>query len=237
VSGEIGVGGGIIAGGELLRGARGFGGELGHVTMDPEGPPCRCGSRGCLEQFVGLEALLRAAGLGGASAAADATPAAVLAEPRARGRCRDARRARGRRARLGIAAASVANLIDPAAIVLGGYFAPLTALAREPIVTQMRARVIAAPWAPPVLLAPRWGVKVPCAARPGRPSAPCSTIPRSCQSRQIPNTGRQSKFELDAGSSSDTCFSLAGHISLVKPPSLAEGCVTKDPVREGAACA
>ena len=44
-----GVGGGIIIGGSLLFGA----GELGHVKLDPEGPPCGCGSRGCLETFIG----------------------------------------------------------------------------------------------------------------------------------------------------------------------------------------
>ena len=49
VSGEIGVGAGIIVGGELFRGAQGFGGEFGHMTIDPGGRPCACGSRGCLE--------------------------------------------------------------------------------------------------------------------------------------------------------------------------------------------
>ncbi len=157
VSGEIGVGGGIIAGGELMRGARGFGGELGHMTMDPEGPPCRCGSRGCLEQFIGLEALLRAAGLQDTSGAGTATPAAALAERALAGdpATLDALAGAGRW--LGIAAASVANLIDPAAIVLGGYFAPLTRWLAAPTAAEMRARVIAAPWAPPVMVASTLG--------------------------------------------------------------------------------
>src|SRR6185503_3459004 len=63
VSGEIGVGAGIIIGGELFRGAQGFGGEFGHMTVDPGGKPCACGSRGCLETVAGLEALLELAGL------------------------------------------------------------------------------------------------------------------------------------------------------------------------------
>ena len=62
LSGEIGVGAGIIVGGELFRGSQGFGGEFGHMTIDPAGRPCACGSRGCLETLAGLEALLEAAG-------------------------------------------------------------------------------------------------------------------------------------------------------------------------------
>ena len=62
-SGEIGVGGGIVLGGELFRGYRGFGGEFGHTTVEVDGLPCACGSRGCLETRAGLEPLLAAAGL------------------------------------------------------------------------------------------------------------------------------------------------------------------------------
>ena len=64
-SGEIGVGGGLVLGGELFRGYRGFGGEFGHTTVEHEGLPCACGSRGCLETHAGLEPLLAAAGING----------------------------------------------------------------------------------------------------------------------------------------------------------------------------
>ena len=46
VSGEIGIGAGVVLGGELFRGASGFAGEFGHLTIDPYGPPCGCGGRG-----------------------------------------------------------------------------------------------------------------------------------------------------------------------------------------------
>ncbi len=52
LTGEIGVGGALVLNGELLRGAHGFAGEIGHVVVDPAGPECRCGSRGCLEQYA-----------------------------------------------------------------------------------------------------------------------------------------------------------------------------------------
>ncbi len=53
VSGGIGVGGGIVLDGRVVRGVNGFAGELGHVVVDPRGPQCACGARGCLEVFVG----------------------------------------------------------------------------------------------------------------------------------------------------------------------------------------
>ncbi|MEW9527489.1 ROK family protein [Microbispora sp. NPDC049125] len=62
VSGEIGIGAGLVVQGRLFRGARGFAGELGHVAVSPDGPACRCGGRGCLEQYAGQDALLAAAG-------------------------------------------------------------------------------------------------------------------------------------------------------------------------------
>jgi len=53
VSGEIGIGAGIVLDGELYRGGRGWSGEIGHVTVYPDGRPCRCGANGCLEQYAG----------------------------------------------------------------------------------------------------------------------------------------------------------------------------------------
>ncbi|MFD5270840.1 ROK family protein [Streptomyces sp. NPDC058335] len=52
-----GVGGGLVSGGRLLTGAWGTAGELGHLVVDPEGPRCRCGTRGCLQAVVSAEAL------------------------------------------------------------------------------------------------------------------------------------------------------------------------------------
>ncbi|AEV82152.1 Hexokinase-2 [Actinoplanes sp. SE50/110] len=74
VSGEVGIGAGLVIDGELYRGARGWSGEIGHVTVYPDGRPCRCGANGCLEQYAGQEALaadepLAAAALGIALAA------------------------------------------------------------------------------------------------------------------------------------------------------------------------
>src|SRR5688572_10333603 len=62
VWGSVGVGGGLIVGGAPLTGSAGYGGEVGHIPVNPEGQPCRCGSTGCWETEVGSSALLRRAG-------------------------------------------------------------------------------------------------------------------------------------------------------------------------------
>lgn len=62
-----GIGGGVIAGNTLIRGANGFTGEIGHMVVDPDGPPCPCGRRGCWERFAsgsGLARLAREAAIG-----------------------------------------------------------------------------------------------------------------------------------------------------------------------------
>jgi glucokinase len=56
-----GIGGGIVAGGRVLRGAQGFAGEIGHVVVDPSGPRCTCGKRGCWERFASGSGLARLA--------------------------------------------------------------------------------------------------------------------------------------------------------------------------------
>ena len=56
-----GIGGGIIAGGRVVRGASGFAGEIGHMVVDPSGPPCPCGKRGCWERFASGSGLGRLA--------------------------------------------------------------------------------------------------------------------------------------------------------------------------------
>lgn len=56
-----GVGGGIVIDGHILRGDRGFAGEVGHIGIEAEGPRCACGSHGCLETFVSARGILRLA--------------------------------------------------------------------------------------------------------------------------------------------------------------------------------
>ena len=144
ISGELGIGAGLIVGGELFRGARGFGGELGHVTVDAEGEPCACGSRGCLETRVALGALLRDAGL--PAGASVAQLAARGTEPRVASILHDAGHW------LGVGVASAANLLNPRGVVVGGYFATLAPWLVPGLEAELAARVLAAEWAPPAVV-------------------------------------------------------------------------------------
>ncbi len=54
-----GIGSGLILRGEIYHGCKGFGGEFGHLTINPEGPPCNCGSKGCVEAYAGTQGILR----------------------------------------------------------------------------------------------------------------------------------------------------------------------------------
>ncbi|MFF5147090.1 ROK family protein [Streptomyces sp. NPDC013157] len=120
VSAEIGIGAAVVVDGQLLRGKRGFAGELGHVPVHPDGPRCACGGRGCLEQYAGEEAVLRAAGL------ESREDAVGLLAQRAGADHEGVRRAlRDAGTALGIALTGAVNLLDPESVVLGGALAGL----------------------------------------------------------------------------------------------------------------
>jgi predicted NBD/HSP70 family sugar kinase len=155
VSGEIGIGGGIIVAGELFRGSQGFGGEFGHMTIDPNGRACACGSRGCLETLAGLEPLLEAAGLDPADAATTTGSGEPVSELATRARMGDQQALGALRdagSWLGIAIASAANLLNFQAVVLGGFFAQLATWLAAPIAHELETHVLASEWGVPRLL-------------------------------------------------------------------------------------
>lgn len=143
VFGEVGVGGGVVLGGRLFRGAHGFGGEFGHVSVDPEGQRCACGSRGCVETLVGQESIARAAGISPMTGlsrgltdelvrrAGEGSPNVVRA-------LSDAGRW------LGIALASTFNVLDLQAVVLGGCFGPLAPWLVDDVRRTLEERSLAA---------------------------------------------------------------------------------------------
>ena len=160
VSGEIGVGAGIVIDGQLFRGVRGFAGEVGHVTVQPDGPRCRCGARGCLEQLAGQEAILRAAGVAGEAGTTLGQPGGSVAELVARARAGEPETLRavesaGRA--LGLALSATVNLVDPGTVVLGGLYAFLEPWLREPLLAELSERAITQRWSPARVLASRLG--------------------------------------------------------------------------------
>ena len=137
-----GVGAGIMIGGEIYRGATGVAGEIGHVAIDPGGPECVCGNRGCLATFVGTQQLVeRAAALlpnFPESALAGTDPdiraiedAALRDDPLALQVVEEAA------LRLGIVVAGVLNLLNPGSVILGGSLAG----AGDRLVTPLREAV------------------------------------------------------------------------------------------------
>jgi predicted NBD/HSP70 family sugar kinase len=136
ISGELGVGAGIVVGGELFRGAKGFGGELGHVTVDPGGDMCACGNRGCVETRVALGALLLSAGLDPHARVGELVERAEAGDERALGALAEAGRW------LGVGVASAANLLNPRGVVVGGYFAPLARWLGPGVQQELDARVL-----------------------------------------------------------------------------------------------
>lgn len=152
VSGDVGVGAGVIVGGELYRGATGFGGEFGHMTLMPDGPQCACGGRGCVETFVGQEALLRLAGvesphLRQSAAMAVVGPVETLVDAANDGDRHVLTALETVGTHLGIALSSAVNLLAPRAVVLGGYFTHLYEWLREPVERELRGRVLSTQWA------------------------------------------------------------------------------------------
>ncbi len=146
VFGEVGVGAGIFVGGELYRGAHGFGGEFGHVTVERGGLPCACGSRGCLETLVGQEAIARRAGV---ELRAGGRTSGLTAELLRRAEARDERVLAALReagGTLGVALASAVNLFDLDAVVLGGCFGTLSRWLAPHVEEALRTRVLSAEW-------------------------------------------------------------------------------------------
>jgi predicted NBD/HSP70 family sugar kinase len=119
ISGEVGVGGGLIVGGRPLTGAAGYGGEVGHIPINHDGAACRCGSVGCWETEVGEMALLRRAGhaqSGGREGVEAVLRDAAGGWDAALGALDEVGRW------LGIGLAGLVNVFNPQLVVLGGLF-------------------------------------------------------------------------------------------------------------------
>lgn len=134
ISGGIGVGAGLVMNGGLYRGPRDFAGEFGHVVIERHGHPCGCGGRGCVEQYAGIDALLRAAGAPDVRGLCDALEAGRAAAVRA---VADAGSA------LGVAIASLVNLCDVPVVVLGGAYSDIFDQLQPAVAAELTQRVLA----------------------------------------------------------------------------------------------
>jgi predicted NBD/HSP70 family sugar kinase len=158
ISGEVGVGGGIIVDGRPLTGMAGYAGEVGHVPVNPDGRICGCGSVGCWETEVGEGALLREAGVapdGGREAVEDvladveAGSATALAAVEHLGRW------------LGIGLAGLVNVFNPQLVVLGGLFSRIHPWVAAMIEAELDRRALRAPRAAVRVVPASLGVEGP----------------------------------------------------------------------------
>jgi predicted NBD/HSP70 family sugar kinase len=133
VSGEIGVGAGLVVNGSLFRGSGGFAGELGHVVVEQDGPACGCGGQGCVEQYAGQDVLVRTAGV---ADLAELEAAVSAGEPAALAAVTRAGRA------LGVGLASLLNVVDLPQVVLGGSYARLFETITPPLQAELDRRVL-----------------------------------------------------------------------------------------------
>jgi len=149
-----GIGGGLILGGEIFRGATGAGAELGHVVIQVDGPPCQgnCPNHGCVESLASGTALGREG-----RAAAESSPDSALGKLHAEGKEVDGLAVTLAAldgdataigvfdligSRLGVACASFANIFEPEAIVIGGGVIAAGDLLLDPARKEVRERAL-----------------------------------------------------------------------------------------------
>ena len=127
-----GIGGVIAIDGRVHQGHDGTGGELGHQTLEPDGPLCGCGNRGCLEAFARADRIAAACGT---ATAEEAMEAARAGDPRPSPGCALVGRY------LGIGIANMIAVVNPDVVVIGGGISAAFDLLRAPIEAELRERV------------------------------------------------------------------------------------------------
>jgi predicted NBD/HSP70 family sugar kinase len=121
---SAGIGGGLVVNGAVQTGGHGMAGEFGHIPVSFDGPPCKCGDRGCLVTYLGLNSLLAAAGLDAASYDPDLDAGRIEFDRRLRAGDPAVVRALETGARaLATALTAVSRVADPERVVLGGHLA------------------------------------------------------------------------------------------------------------------
>jgi predicted NBD/HSP70 family sugar kinase len=134
--GDVGVGGGIIAGGRRITGHGGYSGEVGHMVVNPQGRPCSCGSRGCWETEIGEYALLNLAGREHETGR-DAVLGVVEAAMRGDRTARHAVRQVGDW--IGFGVGNLVNIFNPEAVIFGGTLRDVYLVAAAQIRSRLNA--------------------------------------------------------------------------------------------------
>ena len=138
VKAATGIGAGIVINGQLLRGATGTAGEIGHTTLDEAGALCYCGNRGCLETVASGPAIVQLVGRVGG----ETLTLARVVELAAAGdlRCRRAIADAGRE--IGVAVAGLCNLINPERVIIGGVLSRTGDVLLQPLRESVRRHAV-----------------------------------------------------------------------------------------------
>jgi predicted NBD/HSP70 family sugar kinase len=150
LSGQVGVGGGIVVDGNLMMGAQGYAGEIGHMRVNPRGRACRCGAVGCWETEIGEPAVRAATG------APETMPVTEIVARAAAG---DKAAIKGLRVVgewLGVGVANLVNILNPDVVVFGGTLREILPAVRGSV-EEAVAGALAAPGEHVVLALPALG--------------------------------------------------------------------------------
>ncbi|WP_285553484.1 ROK family transcriptional regulator [Actinoplanes regularis] len=134
--GDVGVGGGIVTGGRRVTGHGGYGGEVGHMVVNPYGRPCHCGSRGCWETEIAEHALLHLAGRAdrtGRDAVLDVVDAAVRGDSQAQHALRHVGDW------IGFGVGNLVNIFNPEVVIFGGTLRDVYLVAAAQIRSRLNA--------------------------------------------------------------------------------------------------
>lgn len=140
IKAATGIGAGIVIDGQLVRGASGTAGEIGHTTLDQSGAICYCGNRGCLETVASGPAIIQLVGHSNGETLTLAQVIALAADGDMR--CRRAIADAGRE--IGVAAAGLCNLINPERVIIGGLLSRAGELLLQPIRESIRRYAVLA---------------------------------------------------------------------------------------------
>jgi predicted NBD/HSP70 family sugar kinase len=139
VSGEVGIGAGVIVDGKPLLGSAGYAGEAGHTLVNPGGIRCRCGAVGCWETEAGEAALLRRAGVGEGGNLEELTERAASGDEASLRAIAEVGRW------LGIGIGDLINMFNPDLVVLGGLYHDLFGSLEPTVLEGVRSRILDAP--------------------------------------------------------------------------------------------
>lgn len=137
LSGDVGVGGGVIVGGRAMPGVGGYAGELGHMMVNPHGKICRCGNRGCWETEIGSHAVASAVRFPPGDLAGLAARLAGVRRPNAK--------LRTIAHHLGAGIGNIVNIFNPEVIILGGVLRDLYSVVQAEVDEAVREGALVAP--------------------------------------------------------------------------------------------